>query len=40
MAVKLSVLVFCVTPCGLIGRYHCFRETYCLGAEDGGNMFL
>jgi hypothetical protein len=29
-AVKLSVLVvWVVTPCGLVGRYQCFGGTYC-----------
>jgi hypothetical protein len=29
-AVKTSMLVFCVvTPCGLIGRYQRFGDTYC-----------
>jgi hypothetical protein len=29
-AVKISLLVFWVVmPCGLVGRYQCFGETYC-----------
>jgi hypothetical protein len=31
MAVKMSVLFFwVVTPCGLVGRYQCYGEIYCL----------
>jgi hypothetical protein len=30
-AVKMLMLVFgFVMPCGLVGRYHGFRETYCV----------
>jgi hypothetical protein len=33
-AVKISMLVFwVVTPCGLVGRYHRFRGTYCLSLQ-------
>jgi hypothetical protein len=34
MVVKLSMLVFWViTPCGLVGCYHHFREIYALKVE-------
>jgi hypothetical protein len=41
--VGLSMLAFwVVTPCGILGRYQCFGETYrlLLGyPEDGAGMF-
>jgi hypothetical protein len=38
MAVKMSMLVlWVITPCGLVGRYQRFGATY---REDGGSIFL
>jgi hypothetical protein len=35
MVMKILMMFFwVVTPCGPIGRYQCFRETYCLHLQD------
>jgi hypothetical protein len=45
-AVQMSVLVlWVVTPCGLVGRYQRFGGTFCfhlqdLSPEDGSGMFI
>jgi hypothetical protein len=34
-----SLVSWVVTPCGIVGRYQLFGETYCLHLQ-GGRMFL
>jgi hypothetical protein len=34
------LLIWAVTPCGLLGRYHHFAETVPIRAEDRDSMFL
>jgi hypothetical protein len=38
--VKMMLLFWVVTPCGLVGRHQRFGETYFLSTEDGGSTFL